>query len=52
MIFRLAKEGILAGVSSGATCHAAVEVAKGMSRGNVIAICGDGIYRYLSALST
>ncbi|MDR1824531.1 MAG: cysteine synthase family protein [Bifidobacteriaceae bacterium] len=43
-----AAEGILAGTSSGAALHAALEVASGLTRGNVVAILPDRGDRYLS----
>ena len=51
MLRLMGEEGILAGLSSGATCHAAVEVAERMEKGNVVAICGDTALRYVSVVS-
>ena len=51
MLRLMGEEGILAGLSSGATCHAAVEVAERMEKGNVVAICGDTALRYVSVIS-
>ena len=42
-------EGILAGVSSGATLHAALRVADGMDRGNIVVMFSDGGWKYLPA---
>ncbi len=51
MIIRLAREeGIMAGMSSGATCYAAIQLAREMEEGNIVAICGDSIMRYTSIL--
>ena len=51
MALKLAREeGILAGLSSGATCHAAVKLAERLDEGNVVAICGDTIFRYVSVI--
>ncbi|MGC4065387.1 MAG: pyridoxal-phosphate dependent enzyme [Polyangiaceae bacterium] len=48
MMRRLAREiGILTGPSSGANVHAAVEVAKGISEGNVVTVLCDSGERYL-----
>jgi len=51
--FRMARslarqEGILVGMSSGAAMSAALELAKGLTRGMVLAIFPDGGERYLS----
>jgi cysteine synthase len=43
-----AKEGIMAGMSSGATLHAAQELAKTMESGNIVVIFGDRGERYFS----
>ena len=51
MVLRLVREeGILAGLSSGATCHAAVKIAERVERGNIVAICGDTALRYVSII--
>ncbi len=42
------KEGILAGLSSGAACWAAQRVAERMDRGNVVSVFGDRGERYFS----
>ena len=42
-------EGIMAGVSSGATLHAALRVAEGMERGNIVVMFSDGGWKYLPA---
>jgi len=43
-----AKEGVLAGISSGATLWAAQELAARMERGNIVVIFGDRGERYFS----
>ncbi|MFN0151597.1 MAG: PLP-dependent cysteine synthase family protein [bacterium] len=43
-----AKEGVLAGISSGATLWAAQQVASRMERGNIVVIFGDRGERYFS----
>ncbi|MCX7828077.1 MAG: cysteine synthase family protein [Thermanaerothrix sp.] len=43
-----AKEGIMAGMSSGATLHAAQQLALKMERGNIVVIFGDRGERYFS----
>ena len=43
----ISKEGIFAGVSAGATLHAALRVAKGMRRGNIVVMFSDGGWKYL-----
>ncbi|MBW2989247.1 cysteine synthase family protein [Candidatus Woesearchaeota archaeon] len=49
MTRRLAKEeGILAGMSSGAAMHAAVEMAKDMEGGLIVVLLADGGEKYLS----
>jgi cysteine synthase B len=48
MTRRLARDGLLAGVSSGAATSAAVAVAAGLSSGLVVTIFPDGGSRYLS----
>jgi cysteine synthase len=44
----LEKEGIFAGLSSGAVAYQAVETAAGMSKGNIVAILADAGWKYLS----
>ena len=44
----LEKEGIFAGLSSGAVVHRAVEVADEMDEGNIVAILADAGWKYLS----
>jgi cysteine synthase len=44
----LDKEGIFAGLSSGAVAYQAVKVAGEMGEGNIIAILADGGWKYLS----
>jgi cysteine synthase len=44
----LEKEGIFAGLSSGAVVHQAVEVAAEMSEGNIVAVLADAGWKYLS----
>jgi cysteine synthase len=41
------KEGLFAGISSGATLHAALRLAKGMRRGNIVVMFSDGGWKYL-----
>ena len=43
-----AREGILAGLSSGATLHAAQELARTMEQGNIVVLFGDRGERYFS----
>jgi cysteine synthase B len=43
------KEGIFAGVSSGATLHAAMRVAQGLEEGNIVVMFSDGGWKYLPA---
>ena len=43
----VSNEGILAGVSSGATLHAALRVAGKMERGNIVVMFSDGGWKYL-----
>lgn len=43
------KEGLLAGISSGATLHAALRVAEGMDAGNIVVMFSDGGWKYLPA---
>lgn len=42
------KEAILAGISSGAVLFKALELARGMKRGNIVVIFPDGAWKYLS----
>lgn len=42
------REGIFAGVSSGAVLHAARKVAEGFEKGNFVLLLGDGGWKYLS----
>jgi cysteine synthase len=44
----LEKEGIFAGLSSGAVIHQAIKVARDMDEGNIIVILADGGWKYLS----
>jgi cysteine synthase B len=46
----LEKEGLFAGVSSGAVLHAALRVARRMERGTIVALLADTGWRYLPAL--
>jgi [CysO sulfur-carrier protein]-thiocarboxylate-dependent cysteine synthase len=43
------REGILAGVSSGATLHAALRVAGDIDQGNIVVMFSDGGWKYLPA---
>ncbi len=43
------EEGILAGISSGATLHAALRVAAGMESGNIVVMFSDSGWKYLPA---
>ncbi len=45
----LRREAIFAGISSGAVLHAALKVAKGMARGNIVLLFADGGWKYLPA---
>jgi [CysO sulfur-carrier protein]-thiocarboxylate-dependent cysteine synthase len=45
----LEREGIFAGVSSGAVIHVAVALAAGLEEGVVVAVLADGGWKYLSA---
>ncbi|MBI2872822.1 MAG: cysteine synthase family protein [Chloroflexi bacterium] len=42
-------EGLLAGVSSGATLHAALRLAQRMDKGNIVVMFSDGGWKYLPA---
>ncbi len=42
------REGIFAGISSGAVLHAARRVAEGLDRGEVVCLLADGGWKYLS----
>jgi len=44
----LDKEGIFAGLSSGAVAHQAIKVATEMDKGNIVVILADGGWKYLS----
>lgn len=44
----LDKEGIFAGVSSGAVAHQAIKVATEMDEGNIVVVLADGGWKYLS----
>jgi len=44
----LKKEGIFAGVSSGAVVHQAIKVAAGMERGGIVVVLPDAGWKYLS----
>ncbi|NQT31390.1 MAG: cysteine synthase family protein [Deltaproteobacteria bacterium] len=44
----LEKEGIFAGLSSGAVAHQAVKVAAEMGEGNIVAVLADAGWKYLS----
>ncbi len=44
----LEKEGIFAGISSGAVVHQAIEVATEMDEGNIVVVLADGGWKYLS----
>ena len=44
----LDKEGIFAGLSSGAVIHEALELAREMGEGNIVVILPDGGWKYLS----
>jgi len=44
----LDKEGIFAGLSSGAAVHQAVKVANEMEEGNIVVVLADGGWKYLS----
>jgi cysteine synthase len=44
----LEKEGIFAGLSSGAVVHQAIKLAGEMDEGNIVAILADAGWKYLS----
>ncbi len=44
----LKKEGIFAGLSSGAVIHQAIKIAAEMDEGNIVAVLADGGWKYLS----
>jgi cysteine synthase len=44
----LKKEGIFAGISSGAVVHQAIKLAREMDEGNIVAVLADGGWKYLS----
>jgi len=44
----LDKEGIFAGLSSGAVVHQAIKVASAMDEGNIVVVLADGGWKYLS----
>ncbi len=44
----LSKEGIFAGLSSGAVVHQAIKVASEMNEGNIVVVLADGGWKYLS----
>ncbi len=44
----LEKEGIFAGLSSGAVVHQAIKIAREMDEGNIVAVLADGGWKYLS----
>ena len=44
----LEKEGIFAGLSSGAVVHQAIKLAREMDEGNIVAVLADGGWKYLS----
>jgi cysteine synthase len=44
----LDKEGIFAGLSSGAVVHQAIKVANEMDKGNIVVVLPDGGWKYLS----
>jgi len=44
----LDKEGIFAGLSSGAVVHQAIKVANEMEEGNIVLVLADGGWKYLS----
>jgi cysteine synthase B len=44
----LAKEGVFAGISAGATVHVARRIAQGIESGDVVCLFADGGWKYLS----
>jgi len=42
------QEGVFAGISSGAVLHAAIRVARGLDRGDLVCLFADGGWKYLS----
>ncbi len=44
----LEREGIFAGISSGAVVACAMRIAQQMSKGNVVCLLADGGWKYLS----
>jgi len=44
----LEREGIFAGLSSGAVVHQAIRIANEMDRGNIVVVLADGGWKYLS----
>jgi cysteine synthase B len=42
------REGVFAGISSGAVLHAAVRVARGLERAEIVCLFADGGWKYLS----
>ena len=42
------REGVFAGISSGAVLHAAVRVARGLDRAEIVCLFADGGWKYLS----
>ena len=42
------REGLFAGVSSGAALHCAIRVARRMDRGNIVVLLADGGWKYVS----
>jgi cysteine synthase len=44
----LKREGVFAGVSSGAVLAAAIKVAERLEEGNIVALFADGGWKYLS----
>jgi cysteine synthase len=44
----LEKEGVFAGLSSGAVVHQAIKLAAEMDEGNIVAVLADGGWKYLS----
>ncbi len=44
----LEKEGIFAGISSGAVVHQAIKLAREMDEGNIVVVLADGGWKYLS----